>query len=80
MSKNEDKKNNKDDLESKKGKTDRNEWRKLISIIFAGITLYLLFTYNLFDYTGYIIGFLIVIILGVIINFIIDKLFYFFMD
>lgn len=45
-----------------KGKIERNEWRKLAIIIFAGITLYLLLTYNFFDYTGNIIGVLLVLI------------------
>ncbi len=80
MNKNKEKKHNKDDLESKKEKIYRNEWRKLISIIFAVITLYLLFIYNVFDYTGYIIGFLLVIVWGLIINFIVNKVFIFFVD
>lgn len=80
MNKNKDEKENNAGLESKKGKIERNDWRKLISIILAGITLYLLFAYNLFDYTGYIIGLLLVIVWGVIINFIVNKVFYLFMD
>src|SRR5699024_3650571 len=46
----EDKRDHKNEFESKEGKIERNKWRKLINIIFVGITLYLLLTYNVFDY------------------------------
>lgn len=51
MNKDKEKSDRKDNLESKEGKIKRNEWRKLISIIFAVITLFLLNAYNVFDYT-----------------------------
>lgn len=68
-------KGKKDSLESKEGKIERNEWRKLINIIIAVITLYLMIAYNVFDYTGYIIGFLLVVVWGGIVNYIVKKSF-----
>lgn len=77
MNKNKDKK---DGLEDKQGKVERNEWRKLVNIIVAGVTLYILLAYNVFDYTGNIIGVLLVLVWGVIINYIVKKIFSLFMD
>lgn len=72
---NKSKNDNKEDFEGKEGKIKRNEWRKLISVAFIVITLYLLNVYNVFDYTGYIIGILLVLVWSLIINYIIDKIF-----
>lgn len=80
MNKNKEKKDNKDDFESKEGKIERNEWRKLVNIVLAGITLYLLLAYDVFDYTGNIIGVLLVLVWGGIINYIVKKIFYLFTD
>lgn len=77
MNKNKDKK---DGLEDKQGKVERNEWRKLVNIIVAGVTLYILLAYNVFDYTGNIMGVLLVLVWGVIINYIVKKIFSLFMD
>lgn len=70
----------KNPFESKEEKIKRNEWRKLTNIIFAAITLYLLITYNLFEYTGNIIGFLLVLVWGIAINYLIIKIFSLFID
>ena len=80
MNENKEEKYNKGYFESAKGKIERNQWRKLINIIFALITLYLLITYNLFDYTGNILGFLIVIVWGGLLNYIVKKLFSLFIN
>lgn len=71
---------NKTDFESKKGKIKRNNWRKLVNIIFMVITLYLLNTYDVFEHTGYIIGFLLLIVWAIIIDNVIDKIFSLFID
>lgn len=76
----EDKRDYINDFDSKKKKIERSQWRKLISIVLAGITLYLLFTYDIFDYTGYIIGFLLVIIWGILINYMVNKTFALFIE
>lgn len=75
---NKSKDDNKDYFESKERKIEVNEWRKLIIIIIAGLTLYLLLTYNVFDYTGNLIGVLLILIWGRIINYIVTKVFAFF--
>lgn len=64
-----------DDFENKKGKIERSAWRKLISVCLALITLYLLNVYHVFDYTGYIIGFLLVVVWGILINYFVNKIF-----
>lgn len=69
---------NNDYFESKDKKIEVNEWRKLIIIIIAGLTLYVLLTYNIFDYTGNLIGVLLLLIWARIINYIVTKLFGFF--
>jgi len=76
----EDKRDHKNEFESKEGKIERNKWRKLINIIFAGITLYLLLTYNVFDYTGNILGVLLVFVWGGLINYIVKKVFLLFIN
>lgn len=76
----EEKRDYKNEFESKEGKIKRSEWRKFISIVFTGITLYLLLNYDIFEYTGNIIGVLLVIIWGVTINFIVNKIFALFID
>lgn len=60
-------------------KVEVNQWRKLINIIIAGVTLYLLLTYNLFDYTGNIIGVLLLLVWSLVMNYIVRKVFYLFM-
>jgi len=72
------KNDNKDYFESKERKIAVNEWRKLIIIIIAGLTLYVLLTYNVFDYTGNLIGVLLLLIWARIIHYIVTKLFGFF--
>jgi len=74
------KNDNKIDLESKEGKIKRNGWRELVNIIFIVITLYLLNAYDVFEHTGYIIGFLLLIVWGIIMNYVIDKIFSLFID
>jgi len=74
------KNDNKIDFESKEGKIKRNGWRELVNIIFIVITLYLLNAYDVFEHTGYIIGFLLLIVWGIIMNYVIDKIFSLFID
>lgn len=68
------------ELESKEEKIKRNEWRKLISILLAAVTLYLLNIYNIFEYTGLGLGILIVAVFGLVINYIVDKVFSLFIN
>lgn len=75
---NKSKDDNKDYFDSKERRVEKNEWRKLINIIVAGVTLYLLLTYNVFDYTGNILGVLLVLVWGGLINYIVKKVFTFF--
>lgn len=76
-------KNNKDEFkneyENKKGKIKRNDWRKLISFVISLIALYILLNYNVFEHTGYVLGLLLVAISGIVINYVIDKIFDLFM-
>jgi len=71
---------NKNYFDSKERRVEKNEWRKLINIIVAGVTLYLLLTYNVFDYTGNILGVLLVLVWGGLINYIVKKVFSLFIN
>lgn len=64
----------------KEEKIKRNEWRKLISILLAVITLYLLNSYNVFEYTGIGLGLLIVVVFGLLISYAVDKIFSLFIN
>lgn len=70
----------KDGFDSKEGKAERNEWRKLVSVILVGITLYLLLTYDIFAYTGNIIGVLLILVWGLILNYIVNRTFALFIN
>ena len=64
----------------KKKKIEMNKWRQLINVILAGIVLYFLLTFNVFHYTGNILGVLLVLIVGQILNLIVKRLFSLFID
>lgn len=68
----------KDVLENKEGKIKRNDWGKVVNIILIVITLYLLNIYDVFEYTGVIMGILLVFVWGILINYLVDKIFYLF--
>lgn len=71
---------NKNYFDSKDRRIEKNMWRKLVNIIVAGVTLYLLLIYNIFDYTGNILGVLLVLVRGGLINYIVKKVFAIFID
>lgn len=67
-------------FESKKRKIEVNKWHQSVNVILAGIILYLLLTYHVFDYTGNILGVLFVLVVGQILNLIVNKIFSLFID
>lgn len=64
----------KNEFETQKGKAERSEWRKLINFIVAIITLYLLLNYNILEYTGYIAGFILIMVWGGVVDYIVKKI------